>query len=181
MDLQQELERDLGHGPALPSPQERLVAGRAALRRRRMSVGAGAVAVLVAIAAPFALSGGGANQGTELPPAAPPSSAQTPVAPTPEPTARPSEDEDPLEVVVVDGVPQMESDLASIVIGPVVRDAERAYGLEIRRDGVRSFVLLLPTPDGGWRVHRLVAAEPGEDLVTWLRDAGWLPTGEEAS
>ena len=66
MDIQQELERDIGHGPALPSPQQRLVAGRSALRRRRLAVGAGAAAVLVAIAAPFALGSGDAARSPDV-------------------------------------------------------------------------------------------------------------------
>ncbi len=59
MNLQQKLDRAIGHGPALPTPEQRLAAGRAALRRRRASVGAGVAAVLVAVAAPFALGLGG--------------------------------------------------------------------------------------------------------------------------
>lgn len=66
MDLQQQLERDIGHGPALPTPEQRLAAGRAALRRRRLTVGAGAAAVLVAIAAPFALGSGEATRSPEV-------------------------------------------------------------------------------------------------------------------
>ncbi len=66
MNLQQELDRAIGHGPALPTPEERLAAGRAALRRRRAAVGAGVVAVLVAVAAPFALGVGDDARSPEM-------------------------------------------------------------------------------------------------------------------
>jgi hypothetical protein len=48
-----------------------------------------------------------------------------------------------LAVVVRDGVPQLVDHAAGVIIGPVVRDADRAYGLEVRSAGERSFVLLL--------------------------------------
>lgn len=87
MDIQQELERALGHGPTLPAPEERLAAGRAALRRRRVTVAAGTVVVFVAIAAPFAVSGSGATQGSDVPPAAPPPTSSAP-EPAPDRTSR---------------------------------------------------------------------------------------------
>ncbi len=291
MDLRDELEHAIGHGPALPLPEERLRAGRAALRRRRLAVGVGALAVASALVAPFAASGGIGSQGVD--PASPGSGPTAPsdvppnleagrLTPDPdrpaytaqtypwrrdtvaaidfggtEPLIRPGatvlqrrddlfpgsdshstalvirfegqrywvamdwteaggtigQDEagatfdafdefvadfvtggpttqgppvgpgvDPdeeLEVVVVDGVPQLASGPpGSLVIGPVVRADERAYGLEVRLEGERSFVLLLRAEGGGWRVHRVVTPAPDEDLATWLRDAGWLPTGE---
>jgi hypothetical protein len=69
----------------------------------------------------------------------------------------------------------------SVVVGPVVRGDDRAYGEQVTLDGARSFVLVLRGPEGGWRVHRVDTAERGDDLVTWLRAAGWRPTGEEGS
>ena len=66
MDLQQELERGIGHGPELPTPQQRLIAGRAALRRRRRTFGAAATAALVAIAAPVAVMVGGDAQAPDV-------------------------------------------------------------------------------------------------------------------
>lgn len=71
MDIQHELEQAVGHGPTLPTPQQRLVAGQVALRRRRMGLGAGAVAVLVATAAPFTVATNGTERGTDLAPTAP--------------------------------------------------------------------------------------------------------------
>jgi hypothetical protein len=291
MDLRDELEQAIGHGPALPPPEVRLRAGQAALRRRRLAVGAGVLAVASALVAPFAASGGIGSRGVD-----PASPISRPTAPpdvplnleadgvTPEPDRRrytahtypwrrdtvaaidfggdeplirpganvidrrddlfpgsdshsvalvirfegqrywvamdwtegggtigqdvagevfdsfdefvsdfvtggpttqgppvgPDEEADQeLEVTVVDGVPQLASGPpGSLVIGPVVRDRDRAYGLQVRLEGKRSFVLLLHAEDDGWRVHRLVTAAPGEDLATWLRAAGWLPTGE---
>jgi hypothetical protein len=298
MDLRDELEQAIGHGPALPAPEERLRAGRAAVRRRRLAVGVGALAVTTALLAPFAASGGSGSRGVDPappvsrpsgPPDVPPNLEAGRVEPEPdhrtytaqtypwrgdtvaaidfggdEPLIRPGatvldrrddlfpgsgshsvalvvrfeeqrywvamdwteaggtigQDEAggafdgfdefvadfvsggpttqgppvgpeagadrELEVVVVDGVPQLASEFSSVIIGPVVRGSEpyvgpRAYGLQVRLEGERSFVLLLQAEDGGWRVHRLVTAEPRQDLATWLRGAGWLPTGEEVS
>jgi hypothetical protein len=80
MDIQWELENAIGIGPDLPPPTERLVAGRAALRRRRWVVGAGTAAVVVALAVPaVAMSLGPAERGTGITPATPPSA--TPSAP----------------------------------------------------------------------------------------------------
>lgn len=60
MDLQQELERAIGDGPALPSAGERLAAGRRRLRRRRAGVAAAAAAAVVAVVVPVAALAGGA-------------------------------------------------------------------------------------------------------------------------
>jgi hypothetical protein len=76
MNLQQELERAIGEGPALPLPQERLAAGRRALRRRRAWVAAGTAAAVAAVVLPVAVVVGDlAPTGREVPPAAPPSGA----------------------------------------------------------------------------------------------------------
>ena len=81
--------------------------------------------------------------------------------------------------MVVDGVPQLASGPpGSLVIGPVVRGDERAYGLEVRLEGERSFVLLLQADDDGWLVNRVDTAEPGSgprDLAASIRLA---PDGE---
>ena len=67
MDIQWELENAIGNGPDLPPPTERLVAGRAALRRRRWVVGAGTAAVVAALVVPaVALSVGPAERGTGI-------------------------------------------------------------------------------------------------------------------
>lgn len=72
MDLQRELERDLGHGPSLPTPQQRLAAGRRALRRRRIAVATGVAGVAAAVALPVAiLVGGTSTAGRDVAPVAP--------------------------------------------------------------------------------------------------------------
>lgn len=92
MDLHDELENAIGHGPTLPTPQERLAAGQAALRRRRALVSVGAAAAVAAVVLPLAvLAGGGATSGTAPSPAAPPSVA----APAPSPSAATEEPTEP--------------------------------------------------------------------------------------
>ena len=267
MDIQQQLERDIGHGPALPTPQQRLAAGRAALRRRRVTVAAGAAAVLVVIATPFALGAAGDTQSPAL--TAPPSPSATSEA-DPEDwrgtggvqvqagtlrispdavvherrdgvvpgypssaaldltfqgertwrvtrpvgggswmsiTSTPGEEESglyrdfddfvakatfcfrqgvnplsgPGSLVLddIDGMPQVAG--AGMAIGPVVRDDQRAFGFEVESGEGLQFVLLQRVSGDSWRVERIEAAASGDDLASWLRGLGWLPTGEEGS
>lgn len=70
MDISQELERGIGHGPTLPTPEERLATARAALRRRRLLVGSGAAAGLMVAITPLMLGGGPEVHGTGPTPAA---------------------------------------------------------------------------------------------------------------
>lgn len=280
MELQQELERDIAHGPALPTPEQRLRAGRAALRRRRVAVGAAAAGVVVAAVAPFALGTGPATRGTDLVPASPgisdsPSAGvdlfeprqgapvdidrqtrelvfaagavvqrrtdgvvqdidgrsaslvidfeggtywvvmawderrgdvaydladSNPDSTFDEFVARhlpklerkyavagsttqgddllTGPGSDSLALEVVDGFPEVAG--AGTSIGPVLREGERGYGYEVDVTGTPSFVLIVTGDNDAWRVLRLDPVGPGEDLATWLRAAGWLPTGEEA-
>jgi len=72
MDLREELEGAIGDGPPLPAPEVRLAAGRAALRRRRAGVGAGAVVLVVTLAS-FTLGMGDVRSpGVTDSPSAPP-------------------------------------------------------------------------------------------------------------
>jgi hypothetical protein len=85
MDLREELDRAIGHGPGLPPPAQRLVAGRAALRRRRIAMAAGTAVAVVAVVVPAAvLTGGTPTSGRDLAPVAPPGSTG-PVDPSPAP------------------------------------------------------------------------------------------------
>jgi hypothetical protein len=77
MNLQQELERAIGEGPALPLPGERLAAGRRALRRRRAGVAAAAAAAVVAVVVPVAVVAGGIPTSGREPTPAGPSPSQT--------------------------------------------------------------------------------------------------------
>lgn len=178
MDIREQLDQAIGHGPPLPPPEQRLAAGRAAVRRRRIRMAAGAAAVLVAVALPVVTMHGSPTSapalvGTSSTSPTPSADASQPVdGPTTGETAGPA-----LEVVLVDGVPQLADHPAGFTIGPVVRAGERAFGLETRVGGQRSFVLLLQDGDG-WQVNQLVTAGRGDDLASWLRAEGWLPTGE---
>ncbi len=92
MDLHDELEDAIGHGPALPPPVERLASGRRALRRRRAVVAAGAAAAVAAVVLPVAaLAGGTPTSGGEPAPAAPPATASA----TPTPSVAPRLDIEP--------------------------------------------------------------------------------------
>lgn len=179
MELREQLDRAIGHGPPLPSPEQRVSAGRAAVRRRRARVTSGAVvaviaAVLSIAAVDWSPTPTSAPLGTATSPSAPAEPSPSPSVPTSEGPAG-----SPLAIVVVDGVPQLAEQPAGLTIGPVVREGERAFGIESRLDGTRSFVLVVPVGDG-WQVRRLVAADPGADLASWLRARGWLPTGESS-
>ena len=182
MDLQEQLDRAIGHGPPLPAPEERLLAGRIAARRRRSRMVAGSVLGAVAVALPVALSLSLAGTSDSQPAPAGPSTVSD---------ATPGDDDangtsdgvalpatEGLNVVVVDGVPELSGHPSNMSIGPVVRESETAFGLQVRLHGKRSFVLMRWSEQAGWHVQRTVKAEPGEDLVTWLRGNGWLPTGE---
>lgn len=81
--LQRELEEAIGRGPALPVPEERLAAGRRALRRRRAGVAALAAAAVVAVVVPVAaIAGGAVTSGVEPAPLSPPSSPSVPAGTT---------------------------------------------------------------------------------------------------
>src|SRR5689334_22501046 len=84
------LDRSFGGGPeGLPTPVERLTAGRRTLRRRRrLAVAGTSVAVVAAIGVAAAVSGGGGDRGADSPPpplatqgTAPSTSASSPVSP----------------------------------------------------------------------------------------------------
>lgn len=75
--LQQELERSFGEGPAHRSVEETVRSGRRALRRRRVGVAAGALAVFASIGAGYAISSAGPDA---------PRSGEVVTDPTPSPT-----------------------------------------------------------------------------------------------
>lgn len=81
MNLREELDRSIGPGPPLPAAEERLRAGRVALRRRRLVVGAAGAAVLIVTITPLALSGGPTTGAAEPAPVGPPAPQQTVAAP----------------------------------------------------------------------------------------------------
>jgi hypothetical protein len=177
MDLRERIDQATGHGPPLPSAERRLVAGRAALHRRRTRIATGAVGAVLVVVVPVAAwawsptsAPGHAGSATS------PSGQATSSQPVDTPTTG-GEGDTEFTVVVVDGVPQLAGQPAGLTIGPVVRGTESAFGLETRIEGERSFVLLL-RGHHSWLVRRLVTAERGDDLASWLRAQGWLPTGE---
>ncbi len=177
MDLRERIDQAMDPGPPLPPPERRLAAGRAALHGRRTRIATGAVGAVLVVVLPvvaWAWSPTSApdHAGSATSPSEPATSSQPVDTPT---TGGEGDPEFP--VVVVDGVPQLAGQPIGLTIGPVVRGTERAFGLETRIEGERSFVLLL-RGHHSWLVHRLVTAERGEDLASWLRARGWLPTGE---
>jgi hypothetical protein len=182
MDLREQLDQAIGDGPPLPTPEQRLAAGRAAARRRRTGVAVCGVAAVVAVVLPLAGLGWSRSSGPDqLGPATAPSRATDSPPPT-EPTDAPDIGDSgarALQVEVVDGVPDLVGHPAGVTIGPVVRGGERAFGLEVRLARERSFVLLLQDAPG-WQIRRIDTAAPGDDLASWLRDRGWLPTGESS-
>ena len=91
MDIQQELERSIGHGPTLPTPEQRLAAGRWALRRRRITVGGAAAVVAALMVTPLAIAAGGGDHASDPGPAGP--APVTTSAPEPEPTDEATEQE----------------------------------------------------------------------------------------
>lgn len=111
MDLAQELERAIPAGPPLPPPEARTLAGRAALRRRRVLTGLATTGAVAALAVPVVLGvGGTATRGQDP---APPASRPTVVEPSRTADARPRRPErDPAasyewgkdEVVAVDNL-----------------------------------------------------------------------------
>lgn len=90
MDLREELDASIGHGPPLPHPVERVAAGRTALRRRRTAVGVGGALAAAAMVVPAVLlAGGSPDSAADLPPAATPPGSATP-APSPTGDAEPT-------------------------------------------------------------------------------------------
>lgn len=94
MDISDELEQSFGHGPALPTPEERLVAGRAALRRRRRAVGGTAAVVAALLVTPFAIAAGG-DPAVQPGPATPASTATADPSPNPTTLATEAPEEPP--------------------------------------------------------------------------------------
>lgn len=174
MDLRERLDQAIDDGPPLPPPERRLEAGRAAVRRRHVRATVGATSALVGVAVTMAmLVGSPGSSPAELRPAASASPTAQVSVPDDEAAGRARK----FRIVVIDGVPQVAGQPAGLSIGPVVRGDERAFGLDTEVLGERSFVLVVRSGDG-WQLRRLVAAHPGQDLATWLRGHGWLPTGE---
>ncbi len=134
MDIQWELENAIGNGPALPPATERLVAGRAALRRRRWVVGAGTAAVVVALVVPaVALSAGPVERGTGITPAAPP-------AATPSVTQQETEDPEPTFPEPEKALAYVDFDTGRLVIQRGVEVLRRVNDLYPRED-IRSVAL----------------------------------------
>ncbi len=178
MDIREQLDQAIGHGPPLPPPEQRLAAGRTAVRHRHIRMAAGAAAVLGAAVLPIATMHGSLTSVPAVVGTSSTSPTRSADASQPIDGRTTGEAGGPtLEVVVVDGVPQLADHPPGLTIGPVVRSGESAFGLETRVEGERSFVLLLQGA-AGWQVNQLVTAEPGDDLASWLRTEGWLPTGE---
>jgi hypothetical protein len=96
------LDRSFGAGPeGLPTPADRLAAGRRALqRRRRFAVAGSSVAVVVATGLGFAVAGAGGDHGADGP--TPPLATQ---GTTPSPTATSA----PTEGPTADGAPPQKS------------------------------------------------------------------------
>ena len=151
MNLHEELEAAIGHGPALPPPADRLVAGRSALRRRRLVVASGAAAAVVAVVLPVAaLAGGSPTSGRDLTPAAP---VSAPVAtPTEEATSAPAEPEATFDPRI-DEVAYADLRTGELMINPeavVLRRVDDLYpgkktqsvALDLRLDGKRHWIVL---------------------------------------
>lgn len=66
-DIRHELDRSFGEGPAHPSVEVPLAAGRRALRRRRALVSGAAAAVVVVAGAAYAVAGSGSAPDAERP------------------------------------------------------------------------------------------------------------------
>ena len=82
-------------------------------------------------------------------------------------------------VVVVDGVPQLAGEPIGLTIGPSSVAPSAPSGWRPASRASAPWYYLLLRGHHSWLVHRLVTAERGEDLASWLRTwKSWLPTGE---
>jgi hypothetical protein len=182
MSLQEQLDRAIGEGPELPSAPERLVAARGVARRRRSMVAGTAAAAALAAAAvmmsPYEDASDARSPYGDVGPAATPEPAEPDVGAMRGSDGVDRVDESGLRVEVVDGLPELAGYPARLTIGPVMRSAQEGFGLDVQIDGNPSFVLLVRTDERAWRIHRVTTVPKGENLATWLRDDGWLPTGE---
>lgn len=159
MDIQWELEHAIGDdGPDLPPPADRLVTGRAALRRRRWAVGAGAAAVVVALVVPAVAVGSGTGErGTGITPATTPSvSPSAPQLATEDPEPSFPEPEKALAYV--------DFDTGRLVIQPgveVLRRVDdlypgediRSVALDVRRGERHEWLVWEWTERGGASAH----------------------------
>lgn len=86
--LQEEIERSFGDGPAHPPVEHRIAAGRRALLRRRLSTGAAVVGVVAALGVGYALAGPGTTGRADGPVAVDPTGSPSPTQ-QPAPESRP--------------------------------------------------------------------------------------------
>ena len=158
MDVREQLEAGFAAEPAHRPIDERLEAGRRALRRRRVVSGSAALAVVAVLAGGYAVAGPGSQpRGTEPPASAPSRTASAPpslpASPVPDPTdgkwARLVDG----EVVLADGVTEVRR----------IDAGGRKVGLELQlRDQT---VWYLVTPSGSSSFTAYVSFESLEDWV----------------
>lgn len=163
MDLHDELETAIGHGPALPPPEVRLAAGRTALRRRRAVLAAGTAGAVAAIVLPVAvLAGGTSTSGREVPPAVPSPSESSRVGPSQPREGAPVDIDRTTRELVVDQGAVVNARVDDVVPGIVgwsaaldVSQADRRYWVVLAWDETRGDV-------------RYDEAEPGRTgLAEW--------------
>ena len=180
MSLQQEIESSFGDGPAHRPVEDRLAAGRAAVRRRRVTGAVAAGAVVAVLGATFAVAAPGADR--------PGGEVATDPTTDAGPTQAPKVKQEPQDQLIGDAPAELTPD------GLVLRDGARvirqvtnpmghtspqkqSLGLVVEHDGRRYWMLLESDPRGASSVYDDAGRTfPTFDL--WLADMVALQKGE---
>lgn len=174
LDLAERIDAAIGEAPTpLPLPRDRVAAGRRALLRRRLAVGAGALAVVAVVGSAFALVGGDSE--TRVDPASPPSAEADGTGSEPEP-GRPSDPDADVELtregelLVAEGVEvtrQVENPLG-------LTPPDYSLGIAYTRDGETTWALL----ESSGSVTYDPARKAFATLDDWLDEMVALETGD---
>lgn len=168
IDIADRIEAGLGTAPT-PAPPlvDTLRAGRRAVRRRRLAVGAGGVAAALVIGGTaLALApGGDTTSGTDDLPVA----DRTTETSDPAPTAEPWGEGEPARLGT-DGVTEINPDAKVVEQFTVtVADDARATAYRVTLDGTDYWVAAFPDPGGGAALATTPAGSQGLTLEEWTR------------
>ncbi|MFC6287336.1 hypothetical protein ACFP3Q_08195 [Nocardioides sp. GCM10027113] len=170
LDLHDELERAIGHGPPLVPAEQRLVAGRRALRRRRAAAALAAVGIVAALGVGWSAAGSD------------PQHRSAPIAVDPSPTTPEASDwEDGTLVRYVDGELEIRE-------GVVVHDrVDNPYGyaaprksvaLDLTWQGQRHWLIGGVERDGNsFGYQSTVPGGESTDFRTYVAEQAYLMTG----
>lgn len=175
----EQLDREIGDGPAHRPIEARLTAGRAAVRRRRLVAGSAALVAALVAGTAVLLGGGSEPTATNKPPIATLATPTSTPTPTPvEPRRRTSLSTE-LVVLEPDGTLDLARGVKLVrsIPNPLgVALPSRSVGLEITFRGETYWQVLESTPDGGFTASD-PAGKAFATLEDWVTDQVALQQG----